>query len=336
MDRINWNKYPRLSLDVHAQSWLTLQVRLGMANNTIDAYARGLDDYFNVCLQYHTEPQLANLDDIAVYVNDMSTRKQVSGKVGLANSTMQQRLTAVRLYYDYLIEVGIREKNPVRRGQYTPGRAFTGARERGLIPQYRKLPWIPNDNEWHRILKVTQEKSIRNRLMFAMAYDSALRREELCSIETGDIDPARQLLHLRAETTKTRKDRIVPYSVITSELLRAYLRKRRQLTDERGALFRSDSPRNRGAAISIWTWSKVVRGIALEADVERFSTHTLRHLCLTDLARCGWELYEIALFAGHSNTQTTLKYVHLSGRELGEKYQRTMQSLHKSRLENIT
>jgi integrase len=31
----------------------------------------------------------------------------------------------------------------------------------------------------------------------------------------------------------------------------------------------------------------------------QFSTHTLRHLCLTDLARAGWELHAIATFAGH-------------------------------------
>ncbi|NIY64186.1 tyrosine-type recombinase/integrase [Streptomyces malaysiensis] len=51
--------------------------------------------------------------------------------------------------------------------------------------------------------------------------------------------------------------------------------------------------------MSLWTWSKVVRRIALEAGVERFSTHTTRHLCLTDLARMGWEVHAIATFAGH-------------------------------------
>jgi integrase/recombinase XerD len=34
----------------------------------------------------------------------------------LANVTVQQRLVAVRLFYDYLIEEGLRETNPVGRG----------------------------------------------------------------------------------------------------------------------------------------------------------------------------------------------------------------------------
>ncbi len=39
----------------------------------------------------------------------------------------------------------------------------------------------------------------------------------------------------------------------------------------------------------------------------RFSTHTTRHLCLTDLARMGWELHAIATFAGHRSTDSTLQ-----------------------------
>ena len=51
----------------------------------------------------------------------------------------------------------------------------------------------------------------------------------------------------------------------------------------------------------------------------RFSTHTTRHLCLTDLARMGWELHAIATFAGHRSTESTLRYIHLSGRDLADK-----------------
>ena len=57
---------------------------------------------------------------------------------------------------------------------------------------------------------------------------------------------------------------------------------------------------------SLWTRSKVVHRIASAADVPKFSTHTTRHLCLTDLARMGWELHTIATFAGHRLTDSTL------------------------------
>jgi len=69
--------------------------------------------------------------------------------------------------------------------------------------------------------------------------------------------------------------------------------------------------------------------------VERFSTHTTRHLCLTDLARMGWELHAIATFAGHRSTESTLQYIHLSGRDLAEKLQRGMHHIHAWRVEML-
>jgi integrase/recombinase XerD len=72
--------------------------------------------------------------------------------------------------------------------------------------------------------------------------------------------------------------------------------------------------------------------VALEADVPRFSTHTTRHLCLTDLARMGWEVHAIATFAGHRSTDSTLRYVHLSGRELAEKLNASMTHIHAQRV----
>jgi hypothetical protein len=38
----------------------------------------------------------------------------------------------VRLFYDFLIEEGLRESNPVGRGKYTPG--GLGGHQRGLVP----------------------------------------------------------------------------------------------------------------------------------------------------------------------------------------------------------
>ena len=168
--------------------------------------------------------------------------------------------------------------------------------------------------------------------MLALAYDAALRREELCSLATGDIDPTQRLLRIRAETTKNRQERVVPYSVATSHLFEAYLRERRTISRSRGPLFLSESRRNRADPISIWTWSKVVRRLAIASGVAKLTTHTPRHLCLTDLARADWDIHHIALFAGHRRTQTTLLYIHLSGRDLKEKIEKGMAAIHEWRV----
>jgi integrase len=198
-----------------------------------------------------------------------------------------------------------------------------------------KLPWIPGEAEWLQVLGVFRSEPVRNRVMLALAYDAALRREELCSLRTDDLDPAHRTIRVRAETTKTRRERVVPYSAPAGLLLADYLRHRSELSRARGPLFLSESRRNMADPLTLWSWSKVVRRVALEAGVPRFSTHTTRHLCLTDLARMGWEVHAIATFAGHRSTDSTLRYIHLSGRDLAEKLNSSMTQIHAWRVQML-
>ncbi len=336
MSDISWERFPLLSANPHARSWLTIQANLQLAPNTVAAYGRALEDYLAFCARSSVEADSATREQLAAYVRDLTRRPAPRGaplrrsdsKAGLANATLRQRLTAVRLYYDYLLEEGLRDTNPVGRGRYTAGKGFGGQRERSLIPAYRRLLWIPTDDEWLAVVAAARSEPLRNRLMLALAYDAGLRREELGALETSDVDPAQRLLRVRAETTKNRQERIVPYSEATGELYAAYLRHRRTLSRARGPLFLSESRRNPAQPLTIWTWSKVVQGIAERAGLPRLTTHTMRHLCLTDLARAGWDIHEIAAFAGHRSTETTLLYIHLSGRDLAAKFARGLAAIH--------
>jgi site-specific recombinase XerD len=336
MRAIYWERYPFVTQTPQARSWLQIQGNLGLASNTVEAYGRALNDYLSFCQRCEITAETATREHLSWYVHDLTSRpnprsanvRVLDSGVGLANATLQQRLVAVRLWYDYLLEEGLRETNPVGRGRYTPGKGFGGARDRGLIPRYRKIPWIPNEDQWNAVLMAAKGESLRNRVMLAFAYDAALRREELCALSTADIDPSRRLLRIRAETTKNIMERVVPYSEATAVLYAAYLKARRSLSRARGPIFLSESDRNLAQPISIWTWSKVVEGIAECSGVQQFTTHTPRHLCLTDLARCGWDIHEIALFAGHRSLETTRLYIHLSGRGLKDKIERGMASIH--------
>jgi integrase/recombinase XerD len=336
-------KWPVLGRHERAAEWLQVWSDLGRAPRTIDAYARGLTEFLVLCERDGIDPLTANRSHIACFVGELRSRPSRGGAnvlaldsgAGLSNATLQQRLVPVRLFYDFLVEEGVRESNPVGRGRYTPGRGRGGS-TRGLVPRMVKLPWIPAESEWLQVLGVFRTEPIRNRLMLALAYDAALRREELCSLRTDDVDPAHRTLRIRAETTKTRQGRVVPYSASTGVLLGGYLRHRATLSRARGPLFLSESRRNRAEPLTLWTWSKVVRRLALAAEVPRFSTHTTRHLCLTDLARMGWELHAIATFAGHRSPESTLRYIHLSGRELSARLNASMTHLHAWRVGMLT
>lgn len=329
-------RWPALCRNPDAASWLQLQADLGLAPRTIDAYARALTEYLIACDAMGVEPINATRADVARYVHQLMTRPHRRGAnviaadsgVGLANATLRLRLVAVRLFHDFLVEDGLRVGNPVGRGRYTASKGFASRGHRALVPRFTKLPWIPSDEQWRAILDAALSEGPRNRFMLALSYDAGLRREELCCLRTEDIDPAHRTVRIRAETTKGRRGRIVPYSAACGSLLQEYLVHRRTLSAARGGLFLSESHRNYSQPITLWTWSKVVRAIALRAGVPNFSTHTLRHLCLTDLARSGWELHAIATFAGHRDTDTTLQYIHLSGRDLAQRLEAGMASVH--------
>jgi integrase/recombinase XerD len=280
-----------------AAEWLSIWADLGRAPRTIDAYARGLAEYLEACERNGVDPVAATRAEVAAFVRELRSR-------------------------------------PSRRGGNVV--ALDSGAGLALVPRMARLPWIPSEAEWLRVLEVFRGEPVRNRVMLALAYDAALRREELCSLRTDDLDPAHRTLRVRAETTKTRRERVVPYSAPTGVLLAEYLRQRAAVSRARGRLFLSESRRNHAEPLSLWSWSKVVRRVALAADVPRFSTHTTRHLCLTDLARMGWEVHAIATFAGHRSTDSTLQYIHLSGRELAAKLASSMTHIHAWRVEMLT
>lgn len=316
VEPIRWEHFPLASSHPLCRAWLTFQSQRGLSRNTLEAYSRGLE----IFLRFLADQQLLIPAVTHAHIGAYLATMQSDGSA-ISNATVQQRLTVLRLFYSHLVDEGLCRKNPVAHD-----------RGRMIVRRYRRLPWIPNDADWQSILAVTRGQMIRNRTMLAFAYDAALRREELCGLRTDDIDPSTRMLRIRAENTKGRRDRVVPYSATSGTLLQHYLLHRRALSRSRGPLFLSESRRNFGAPVSIWSWSKVILEIAKRAAVPRFTTHTLRHLCLTDLARAGWDIHEIAGFAGHRSVQTTLLYIHLSGRDLSRKLAVGMAQIHARRV----
>ena len=133
------------------------------------------------------------------------------------------------------------------------------------------LPWIPTDAQWRAVLAVAAGESLRNRLMLALAYDAALRREELCLLATDDLDPAHRTITIRAETTKSRRSRVVPYSAVAGRLLAAYLAHRRSITVGAWRVVRlgvAAQPGGGGVAVDVVKGGAVDRGAGGGAGVQ--------------------------------------------------------------------
>ena len=303
-----------------------LDVR-GLSRNTLIAYGRAVEDLiaFAGPLQSLTL-NAQTIHGFIAYLRAVRFRprtREPTGTLPLSPATIRQRLVGLRALAEHLVDAGRLDRNPVARGSMRRVGGSYGTRgRRGPVPSPIRLPILPDDAAWARLIEAVRARRVRDRLMFMLAYDAALRRGKLVSLRLDDFDFSSRYISVRAENSKSAADRTVMYSEATGLVLAAYLAERRQLHVGGPCLFLSASTRNRSQGVGGFTWGLVAAALARDANVPGFSTHTLRHLRWTDLARAGLDVAEIARFARHRSIESTLLYIHLSGRDLARAFQR--------------
>jgi len=341
-DGIGWDLYPRVNAAPHARAFVLRLHALSRRPKTVDAYARNLERFLGWFGDLPTERWVeADEGDLLAYLDDLRHGRVAGIGAGLkhapppnvvplsgsrlAEATVAQHVVTLRQFFDHLIRAHRRSDpiNPVIRG----GGRWTGdAKQHGFVKKRGRLPWVAPADVWERIvLHVVIRETARNRAMILVAYDGALRREELVSLCLDDYDRHRALLKVRAETSKSGRDRWVPLSPIGQRVLDYYLdHERRALVDalaldECGPLFLSESTRNPGRPLRPGAFNDVVDALRTTLELPRLHPHTFRHQRLTALKAAGVPLEDIALFAGHASTETTRLYLHLAPVELGAK-----------------
>jgi len=340
---IRWDLYPRVASTPQARGFVARLQQFSRRPKTIDAYARNLDRYL---ASFADAPSArwveADEGTLLTYLDDLRsgrTRQAASQRRPLpanvvflsgsraASTTIAQHVVALRQFYDYLIRAALRQDrtNPLPRGCTGLG---GGAPRRGPLRVPTHLPWIAPPALWERlVLHIVLHETARNRALLFVTYDGALRREEVVGLRTDDYDRHRALLLVRAETSKSGRDRWVPLTPFSQRALDHYLeRHRRVLVDtyrlaEPGPLFLSESTRNPGCALVPGAVNDVVEALRAALALPQLRPHTLRHQRLSALKAAGVPLEDIALFAGHASTETTRLYLHLTPVELGEKIQ---------------
>ena len=170
-----------------------------------------------------------------------------------------------------------------------------------------------------------RHESTRNQIMILLAYDGALRREELVSLKVDDFDWPEGFVTIRAESSKSGFERTVMFSHAMGELLKRYLWNDREHIlaafggEKNGPLFLSESNRNAGHPIRLGSFNDVIERVRAAVDLPQLTTHTFRHLRCTVLKRCGIDLQDIALYAGHKHVESTQIYIHLAPFEVSKR-----------------
>ncbi len=171
-----------------------------------------------------------------------------------------------------------------------------------------KIPVVFSQDEIKQLLNCVKKPDYRACL--ALIYGCGLRISEAVDIQTNDFDKERRTLCVR--DGKGGKDRYVPYSQATRQMLKEYWHQNKQPSPR---LF--PHPTQPSQSIKPDTLRRAMKkalacssnGICGKDDA---TVHTLRHSYATHLLEQGVDLISIQRLLGHSSIKTTTRYTHIT------------------------
>ena len=218
----------------------------------------------------------------------------------MAASTVARRSSALRRFYRFLVEDGLRSDDPS-----------------ASLPQpqlQRPLPRILAESQVEAIFEAAQDKAasgeplaLRNLALLELLYGSGLRASEVISLPRGAVRPGQAFLILSG---KGSKERLVPISGRAEAAVKAWLE---NVPAASAWLF--PSGRKHLSRVRLF---QLVRQLAADAGIppDRISPHVLRHAFATHLLSGGADLRVLQELLGHADIATTQIYTHVDAARL--------------------
>ncbi len=252
----------------------------------------------------------ADLEGAAVLLNGLSGAAKggiaglASSWASLAASSVARKASALRAFYAFLEEEGLRADNP------------SSALPRPVTR--RPLPKILSGQEVESLFTLIAQKlavehpaplDLRLSALIELLYGSGLRATELVSLPRRALAADRPFLILKG---KGGRERLVPISDRARGAVAAWL-----------VHVPADSPwlfPSRISHVSRIRLYQLVKELAAAAGIapERVSPHVLRHAFATHLLEGGADLRALQSMLGHADIGTTQIYTHVDSRRLVE------------------
>lgn len=200
-------------------------------------------------------------------------------------TTMNRELQLLRRLLNVAYSNGWIKRNPFSMGDalITPG-------------DEKKRVRILTDDEQERLLAACTDKRAHLRAIIICALDTGMRRGEILKLVPADLDFGKRKIIVRAFNTKTMQELLVPMSERLARELLAIIEKLPAGVDVPLFGITCDF---KNAFIS----ARKAAGL----DDVRF--HDLRHTYATQLVKAGMPLAEVGRLLGHTQANTTLRYV---------------------------
>jgi integrase/recombinase XerD len=220
----------------------------------------------------------------------------------LAPSTVARRSAALRRFFGFLIDDGLRGDDP---SAALPRPRFE-----------RPLPRILDETDVSRMFEAAEDRAssgegaaLRNLALLELLYGSGLRASELVGLPRGAVRPGQPFLMVRG---KGDKERLVPISSRAQAAVAAWVAQA-----PGGSIWLFPSGKSHLSRVRLF---QVVRTMAADAGIapERVSPHVLRHAFATHLLSGGADLRVLQSLLGHADIATTQIYTHVDSARLVE------------------
>lgn len=280
-----------------------LTVERGLAENTLESYARDLRNYRKFLKkQGISDIKATTKTNVMAYL--LALRKE-----GKATSTVSRHLAALKSFYQYLFRERHIDHNPT-----------TNLESPKLE---KKLPRVLSVDEVELLLnqaKLNEPAGTRDKAMLELLYATGIRVSELISLDVDHVNL--QMGYVRC-FGKGSKERIIPLGSMAKKYVEEYLKRGRvkliKSKDEK-SLFVN----HHGRRLTRQGFWKIIKKYAREAGINKDITpHTLRHSFATHLLENGADLRSVQEMLGHADITTTQIYTHLTKARLKEVYSKT-------------
>ena len=272
-----------------------LKKELNYSDYTIKNYQLDLTDFFKYVNK-------SNIDFLSIENIHVRGYLKYLDTCNLKNTTISRRISALRTFYNYLLEKGLVKSN-----------IFLNVKNPKLE---KKLPNYLNYTEIEELLASIDTKTdegLERRLLIEMFYSTGCRVGEMVNVKISDIDFSSKTIKVMG---KGSKERIVYYGDYASKYLEDYLKNK----DKKGYLFTN----KRGEKLTIEEVEYIVRDIMKHISIKTHVTpHTLRHTFATHLLNNGADIRTVQELLGHANLSTTGIYTHVSSDRLKDVYFKT-------------
>lgn len=221
--------------------------------------------------------------------------------------SMLRKLSALRMFYDYLMRGGIIDYNPFE--------------DISLKRNEKRLPSVLTEKEVARLLSLKGDDflSLRDHILFLFIYSTGARISEALSVDIFDIEWGERRIGI---TGKGNKQRFLFLNKSVVSELRDYVARREAYLDghECDALFIGKNKERLTFSSAHLIFNNARNVLSLDKNL---SPHTLRHSFATHMLDHGADIRFIQELLGHESISTTQIYTHVSSKKLKKVYDET-------------